>query len=428
MLPRLRHHLFFFQDWINKSPVRSNLGQLKYLWQNPKSVAMWQAECIHLLQTHASKTCSFYADYTPGNLANWPVTNKLMMRENPSFLSSSGTTDPLFKRKTSGSTGIPFTSYQNQAKYHHVLAENLFFAEKAGYQIGNRLIYPRIWNSPNQKPKWKFWMQHIIPVEISTLNDSVFRQVISESCKRPSSIYSYGSFFHRFVQFLRENNLVLPPYLSVLAVGEMLCSEVQREFLLRSGSPLCARYSNEENGILAQQLPDSDGLYVVNDAHYFIEILDLNSDQPVPQGTLGRIVVTDLFNYAMPFIRYDTGDIGKMYYNPSLHRWVFSSIEGRKMDQLFSTYGEPVSPHTLTVLFWRFPNILQYRVIQECTHDYTVIIQTNKTEIDQQKLKSEIGQILGKNAQIKLEFIHSPLVLQGYKAKIFENKMVIYSN
>ena len=51
-----------------------------------------------------------------------------------------------------------------------------------------------------------------------------------------------------------------------------------------------------ENGIIAQQSIDSNN-YIINWASYYVEILKLDKDTPVEQGEIGRIVVTDLYNY-----------------------------------------------------------------------------------------------------------------------------------
>ena len=39
----------------------------------------------------------------------------------------------------------------------------------------------------------------------------------------------------------------------------------------------------------------------------------VNGDEPVSPGEDGKVLVTNLHSYSMPFIRYDIGDIGRMY-------------------------------------------------------------------------------------------------------------------
>ena len=68
-------------------------------------------------------------------------------------------------------------------------------------------------------------------------------------------------------------------------------------------------YGNNENGFLACQVGEEDR-YTVDLYNFYIEMLRLDSDDPVKPGELGRIVVTDFYNKAFPMIRYDTGDTG----------------------------------------------------------------------------------------------------------------------
>src|SRR5690606_3500440 len=97
------------------------------------------------------------------------------------------------------------------------------------------------------------------------------------------------------------------------------------------GCKILSRYSNIENGIIAQQTLTEPSDFTINHASYYVEILDMIRDEPVPYGHLGRIIITDYFNDAMPLIRYDTGDLGIMeskIYN-GVEKLVLSKIEGR---------------------------------------------------------------------------------------------------
>ena len=73
------------------------------------------------------------------------------------------------------------------------------------------------------------------------------------------------------------------------------------------GCPVRAWYSNEENGIMGLQNEKDEG-YRIDTETYYYEILKMDSDEPAEPGELGRIVITDLFNYAFPILRYDNGD------------------------------------------------------------------------------------------------------------------------
>jgi phenylacetate-CoA ligase len=65
-------------------------------------------------------------------------------------------------------------------------------------------------------------------------------------------------------------------------------------------------YSSQEVGSIANKCPDSD-LYHTMDSNLIVEIID-DEGNPVKTGSVGRIVITDLHNYASPIIRYVIGD------------------------------------------------------------------------------------------------------------------------
>ena len=127
---------------------------------------------------------------------------------------------------------------------------------------------------------------------------------------------------------------------AVIAQAEGLSQNTKKGISYYFNTQAVSRYSNNENGIIAQQIAE-DNEFIVNEASFFVEILDIDSDTPVPDGTPGRIVITDLFNYCTPLIRYDTGDIGVLGKKEVMghSRKVFKSVEGRKLDIIYDTKG-----------------------------------------------------------------------------------------
>ena len=94
----------------------------------------------------------------------------------------------------------------------------------------------------------------------------------------------------------------------VISGAEFLNETTRNNLKKVFGCNVVSRYSNQENGILAQELIDSN-YFMINNASYHIEFLKIDSDQEAEIGELSRIVITDLFNFATPMIRYDTGDL-----------------------------------------------------------------------------------------------------------------------
>ncbi|MBI2025472.1 phenylacetate--CoA ligase family protein [Candidatus Kaiserbacteria bacterium] len=96
----------------------------------------------------------------------------------------------------------------------------------------------------------------------------------------------------------------------ITSVGEML-SETQRRYLENGfNCEVYERYGLEELGDVAVECRYHRGMHIYEESN-IVEIVDENN-RPLPPGSRGRVVVTNLCNYSVPFIRYDTGDIGEI--------------------------------------------------------------------------------------------------------------------
>ncbi len=86
---------------------------------------------------------------------------------------------------------------------------------------------------------------------------------------------------------------------------------VSREVLSSAwrGAQVYDWYGVGDTGVIAGEGPDQDGLYVMEDAHY-VELLDIDTEQPVSPGDRGNMVVTCLFkDDVYPIIRFNTHDV-----------------------------------------------------------------------------------------------------------------------
>src|SRR5690606_1855071 len=101
----------------------------------------------------------------------------------------------------------------------------------------------------------------------------------------------------------------------------------------------------------------------------YLELLD-DDDRPVPDGEIARVVVTKLDGYAMPLIRYDTGDLAiklPRHLYPNIRRFNFPLLQkviGRNTDIINTPEGKNLIVHTFTGIFEFYEEIKQFRVIQ----------------------------------------------------------------
>ena len=116
----------------------------------------------------------------------------------------------------------------------------------------------------------------------------------------------YPSNLDALTAYARERGLALPSLQHIRTIGETLHPRVRDQAKAQFGARLSDCYSSQEVGIMALECP-AGGLYHVMGESLIVEILD-PAGAPCEEGEVGRVVVTDLHNFATPIVRYDIGD------------------------------------------------------------------------------------------------------------------------
>jgi phenylacetate-CoA ligase len=136
-------------------------------------------------------------------------------------------------------------------------------------------------------------------------------------------------------------------------------------------------------------------------------------------------VVTDLFNYGMPIIRYDTGDIAVMEDTSSCN-WgtkVFSKVLGRKVDFIYSTDDNVISPHVITNTMWKYPGVQQFQFIQKKKLDYVLKLNASTLPDNiENDIVKDFRSYLGDDARITFEYVDEIPVLNSGKRKKIVNE------
>jgi phenylacetate-CoA ligase len=123
---------------------------------------------------------------------------------------------------------------------------------------------------------------------------------------KPHYLMTYPSTAVALAQQLKSKNPAFRLW-GVLTVGECVTAETRAEVREGFGCDIIDSYGATEVGYLAFQCPADGGYHI---AHESCRLEVVGDDgKPVPAGALGRVVITSLYNYAMPFIRYAIGDL-----------------------------------------------------------------------------------------------------------------------
>lgn len=430
ILEQLRRNLFWTIDTLKGNKVKKHLDDIAVILENYSSEQSnsKREEYLAELLNHAVKTTSFYSTVKNyKSISDFPVITKIDIRE-----SYDGLLSQTYKRKkyievaTSGTTGIPFKVRQDNNKKQRNSADAFYFGKKGGYQIGDRLYYIRKWVKETKRTRLGLFITNIKEINVADFSKFYLNRLVKKMARDSSTkaILGYSSALSDICRHLEETNtpLLKSKYSSIISMSEALSDSTREKMEKYFGTSVVSRYSNMENGIFAQQLLNEGNDYHINWASYYLEILNIDDDTPVKNGELGRIVVTDLFNYYMPLIRYDTGDLGIMnsdnaFYNKAP---VLKTIEGRKMDILYNTSGQPISPYAAFEMEY-FPELKQFQLIQEGEKEYIAKLNLDGIFKNETELANRLKKYLGKDAIINFVYVDEFPQLASGKRRLTVN-------
>lgn len=295
-----------------------------YLWKSiercPRPVInTWQQHYLNILLTKVTSFVPLYNDLygdTENNrLTDLPVITKDYFR---SVEMSERIFRPLLKkgsewRSTSGSTGIPLTfpitSFYNKnypdkrflsyARYrflswtdHSIFTSNLSLVKQ------QRLCHIGI--VPYETSPQSYLFIPIDKVRVDPMG--VLREI---EAFKPTFLETLPSVA---AELVHQKTVEIFNIKIIHLIGERLTNPVRNSIEKTFAGTVFSAYGLEEIGMVGLECSEHDGFHISEES-YIVEILD-QYDQPVKDSTEGKIVITSLYGYAHPFIRYDTGDIG----------------------------------------------------------------------------------------------------------------------
>lgn len=426
----MRRQLFYLVDkYLKGGVVCRHLEDLNR-FDNLKEdrFLLEQKSRVKSITEYAIKNCEFYKNFH--TFEDFPVINKQIVKQNEKkFLSKEFQIEKLKSVTTSGSTGIPFRIYQDERKRHRNSADTIHFARMANYKIGEPLYYLRVWNTIEKSTKVKHKIQNVYPIDIFDLSPEGMEKIIAiwNKSKASIAILGYASAILEIAKFIANDKSIKRFKVhSIITMSESLEVESKKFIAKIFDCKVYARYSNIENGILAQNF-EGNGLYKINSASYKMEILKMDSDEPEEEGKLGRIVVTDFNNFGMPLIRYDTGDIGAMrrVARNGYAMEVLECVEGRRMDAIYDTQGDLLSSFIITNGMWNYVEINQYQFIQMSKDTYMFKISIDTEFGREEELIKQFKRYLGQDAKINIEFVNEIPLLSSAKRKKVINMMTV---
>lgn len=373
----------------------------------------------------------FYNSLVTNKNASWnelPVLSKKDFQQ-PLYkrLSKGYTLKNVFKGKTSGSSGHPFTFAKD--KYAHAMAWAAFHEayEQHGINL-NTSLQARFYGIPlSGKGKYmelaKDFVSYRKRFPIFNMNDEVLERFLNRFKKNKFDyINGYTSSIVLLANYCKRKNLILKsicPSLKICIVtSEMLFPDDRSLLEQWLGIPVVNEYGASEVGLIAMQ--NSKGDFEVNQHNLFVEVVDGNN-QPLQDGEIGRLLVTDLFNKAHPMIRYEIGDLGSLETLENGTR-ILKELQGRTSDIARLPSGKVVPGLTFyyvtKTVIKEDLDILEFIVIQKKPSLFE-IQYVSRAEINEH-LKSSIHKAMDEYLEtgLKVKFTRLSVLDRSKRGKL----------
>lgn len=387
-------------------------------WWPSDKLRDWQQAELQRLINHARSYTPWYQSLPPqvsvADFRELPVLTKSNIRQHRTELLATNYRNKVLVHKTGGSTGEPLTFYMTRESYEWRNAMMLRGYGWAGAHEGIRQFF--VWGgavgAPSLRARWKS-AAHDAVLRRKMFNcfhlDPAMLPVCLAALNRfqPRVLIGYTSMLEYFARYLQAHGGLRVQLHGIITAAEGVHA-AQRQLLQDAfQAPVFASYGSREFKLIAMEC-ERGGLHLSAD-NLFVEII--RDNQPVAPGTLGQVVITDLHNYGMPFLRYEIGDVAAP--RPGLCPCgrglpMLAEVHGRVADIIQSPSGKVLTglffPHLLKEFSW----IEQYQVIQkELDRVLLKVVCSNPPAAERElpRLKSEVSSVLGTDMRLDIEFV-----------------------
>jgi phenylacetate-CoA ligase len=433
----LRQALYRAGEKLYRWPLTENLRRLEAMEHWPaERLREWQWSVLDRLVRHAYANVPFYRDLWRrhdvhpddlrgiDDLGRLPTVRKEQLRAaGRAALDRRRSVERLMRDQSSGSTGNPFTHYKDRVHHAWMVAGALHGWQWAGWRRGEPWI--RLQHRGRLTPAERFedWMAHCLHMPIDRFSEAFFDEFLPRAVRfGPRLLRGYSGGTYVFARYLLERGSTDLRPAAVVCTGDTLYAHYREAIERAFACPVFDTYGGEGMHVANQC---AEGLYHVLPT-VLVELVGAGPE--LPEGRSRRIVLTSLTNNAMPFLRYDIGDIGigseascrcgRSW--PALRR-----VVGRETDIVTTPAGRHLICHHFDTLLRDQPGVLQYQVVQDRPERITlrlVVDGSFRREIQAAAITRRIRELGGGTLGVDVELVPEiPLPASGKRRYVISN-------
>jgi phenylacetate-CoA ligase len=357
------------------------------------------------------------------DLQYFPILTKTQIRGNMEELIS---TD-IKKRKvieasTGGSTGEPLRFIRDWKTLRWTEAAALRGMSWAQYRIESVMID----YMSDGRPSWlgtvrgRMINNHYFPA--FSKEKDIINQIQEIRTLSPFCLTGYASNLYRIAVIFHNHSINDIKFQAIFSTGEMLYDHQRKYIENQFNGRVFDYYGCNEVGSIAYEC-DHHKKHI-SEERLIVETTD-SLGYPCQEGVIGNLTITDIDNFAMPFIRYKNGDIGildKTRCECGRGLQTIGSLSGRSQDFLRTLDGNYVPAIFFPNRFKDLKGLDQYQIIQTDIDHITLKIVKNRffTHDELADMVGVIKTMIGDGLTVDIEEErHIPLTREG------KNRLVI---
>lgn len=429
-----RHVLFpLYESGLRRRHTLAWLAQYeKDQWLPRERIAALQLQRLQQLLAHCEREVPYYrkrwqalgiraADIrTLDDYARLPVLTKDDIRANFADLQAESWRGRLLFKATGGSTGEPLRFGYTRESNDRRTAVMWRGYRWAGSRMGRRTLF--LWGGAVGDPSRAHLLKdriynalfarrvvnsfHMTEANLAEYADAIDRY-------RPEVIVAYVEPLVRLAKWINATGRKGWHPQSIIGAAESL-HDFQKEILQQAfGCPAFNTYGCREFMLIASECEKRHGLHI-NADHLVVEL----RGHPTP-GEPGEVVITDLFNYGMPLLRYVNGDVATVATRdcdcgrglPLLER-----VDGRKLDAIRTPAGNILPGEFFPHMLKDVPGLARFQLVQRQLDrlDLAIVRGPGYEEASQGYIRREVGKVLGDSVQLDIRYVDDlPLTRSG---------------
>ncbi len=382
-------------DDMNAEAVHRDMVAAEHMAEEQLHQVNWQRR-MKILR-HAYESSPFYRDFYrragvhPEDIkseSDWekiPVLTRELIRDHlPSLVSRTAPKRVLVLAATGGSTGVPLTVYHDRRAPVRFITRRVF----DWWGLDPDAPHASVWRTVSHTWRERLGAarrklvalakgheQGELRLDASNMTVGDMTRFIRRfNERRPVYVKGYAGSLHDLSLFIEKTGSRVCAPKAVWSTSAPLSPVARTSIQTVFGAPVYDQYGSCEIHWLAAECQAHGGLHVFADVRHIEVVATAHELQSSDHS--GRILVTDLLNYACPLIRYENGDLGSYRSGAcpcGVNLPLLNPIQGRIPDALHLPNGTLIAGGFVAAIFDDFHlSVKAFQVRQ--FRDYSVTL------------------------------------------------------